>query len=53
VNSERGADRGEVDEVLGIVRCARCGHRLQGEIECPFCCMFPDEIGRASCRERV
>lgn len=30
------------DEILGITRCARCGHRLEGEIECPFCSMFPD-----------
>lgn len=27
----------EIDEILGIVRCARCGHRLDGEVECPFC----------------
>ncbi len=27
----------KMDEILGIVRCARCGHRLEGEIECPFC----------------
>jgi hypothetical protein len=31
-----------IDEILGIVRCARCGHRLEGEIECPFCSLFPD-----------
>ncbi len=30
------------DEILGITRCARCGHRLEGEIECPFCSMFPE-----------
>jgi hypothetical protein len=30
------------DEILGITRCARCGHRLDGEIECPFCAAFPD-----------
>jgi hypothetical protein len=30
------------DEILGIIRCARCGHRLDGEIECPFCSLFPD-----------
>jgi hypothetical protein len=30
------------DEILGITRCARCGHRLEGEIECPFCSVFPD-----------
>ncbi len=32
----------ETDEIIGIVRCARCGHRLEGEIECPFCSQFPD-----------
>jgi len=31
----------ELDEALGITRCARCGHRLNGEVECPFCSMFP------------
>lgn len=31
----------ELDEALGIIRCARCGHRLEGEIECPFCSTFP------------
>jgi hypothetical protein len=30
----------EIDEILGITRCARCGHRLEGEIECPFCTTF-------------
>ena len=25
------------DEILGITRCARCGHRLEGEVDCPFC----------------
>jgi len=32
----------ESDEILGITRCARCGHRLEGEIECPFCSVFPE-----------
>ncbi len=32
----------KLDEILGITRCARCGHRLEGEIECPFCSLFPD-----------
>ncbi len=27
----------ELDEALGITRCAQCGHRLEGEIECPVC----------------
>jgi len=36
------ADQEKIDEILGIVRCARCGHRLDGEIDCPFCSLFPD-----------
>lgn len=35
-------DHDDTDEILGITRCARCGHRLEGEIECPFCSLFPD-----------
>ncbi|MGD2081193.1 MAG: hypothetical protein PVJ36_08715 [Nitrospirota bacterium] len=35
-----------LDDVLGITRCARCGHRLEGEIECPFCSMFPERPKR-------
>jgi hypothetical protein len=34
-------DEEKVDEILGIIRCARCGHRLEDEIECPFCSLFP------------
>jgi hypothetical protein len=34
-------DRG-LDELLGVVRCDRCGHRLEGEIECPLCSLLPD-----------
>ena len=30
----------KMDDILGIVRCARCGHRLESEIECPFCSIF-------------
>ena len=33
----------DIDEALGITRCARCGQRLQSEIECPFCSVFPDK----------
>lgn len=36
-------DQDELDQVLGISRCARCGHRLEGEIECPFCSVFPSD----------
>lgn len=35
-------DQEKIDEILGIDRCARCGHRLEGEIECPFCSIFPE-----------
>ncbi|MBI4847738.1 MAG: hypothetical protein HY808_04065 [Nitrospirae bacterium] len=42
-------DNEKHDEILGISRCARCGHRLEGEIECPFCSLFPD----APKKERV
>lgn len=30
----------DIDEILGVIRCERCGHRLEGEIECPFCTLF-------------
>lgn len=36
-------NRDDTDDALGIVRCARCGHRLEGEIECPFCSLFPEK----------
>jgi hypothetical protein len=35
-------DQDKTDEILGVVRCARCGHRLEGEIECPFCSLFQE-----------
>ena len=35
-------EQDELDEILGITRCAQCGHRLEGEIECPFCSTFPE-----------
>ena len=34
-----------LDQILGVVRCARCGHRLEGEIECPFCSPFQEPRG--------
>ena len=40
-------DQDEIDESLGITRCARCGHRLDNEIECPFCSAFPSGGYRA------
>jgi hypothetical protein len=36
-------DKDDLDEALGITKCARCGHRLEGEIECPFCSLFPEK----------
>jgi hypothetical protein len=41
-------DHDEIDEALGISRCARCGHRLDGEIECPFCSLFPTAAPKES-----
>jgi len=32
----------DFDELLGRTRCARCGQVLDGEVECPFCSLFPD-----------
>ncbi len=32
----------ELDEIVGVVRCDRCGHRLENEIECPFCSSFQE-----------
>jgi len=32
-----------LDDILGITRCARCGHRLDGLIECPFCAVVEPE----------
>ncbi|HET8761653.1 MAG TPA: hypothetical protein VFN94_11320 [Nitrospiria bacterium] len=32
----------DLDELLGRTRCARCGQVLDGQIECPFCSIFPD-----------
>ena len=32
----------EIDELLGVVRCERCGTGLQGGIECPFGSLFPE-----------
>lgn len=35
-------DDPHINEVLGVVRCERCGHRLENEIECPFCSQFQE-----------
>jgi hypothetical protein len=40
----------ELDEVLGISRCAQCGQRLDGEIECPLCSSFYQKPAR---RKRI
>ncbi|MFQ5455234.1 MAG: hypothetical protein ACE5EA_03385 [Nitrospirota bacterium] len=37
----------ELDEILGITRCVRCGQRLENEVECPFCSLFPDNTRRS------
>lgn len=37
----------KTDEILGIVRCVRCGQRLEDEIQCPFCSMFPEPRRKA------
>jgi hypothetical protein len=33
----------DIEEALGITKCARCGQRLEGEIECPFCSLLPEK----------
>lgn len=32
----------DLDQALGIARCVQCGHRLDGDIECQFCAVFPE-----------
>jgi hypothetical protein len=39
-------DLAKIDEILGVVRCVRCGHQLEGELECPFCSLFPEAKNR-------
>jgi hypothetical protein len=39
-------DRERTDEILGIVRCARCGHRQDNDIECPFCSIVEPKSNR-------
>ncbi|MBC8413783.1 MAG: hypothetical protein ISR96_01220 [Nitrospira sp.] len=39
-------DQDQVEEILGITRCAQCGHRLNGEIECPVCSGYYDAPAR-------
>ena len=35
------------DELLDVVRCERCGHRLENEIECRFCRTFDEPVARS------
>jgi hypothetical protein len=37
----------DLDEMLGVLRCERCGHRLEDEIECPFCSPFQEPARKA------
>lgn len=37
ISYTRVMNQDDMDEILGISRCVRCGHRLDGDIECPFC----------------
>ncbi len=38
-------DNHELDEALGITRCVQCGHRLEHQIECPFCSVVQPSKG--------
>jgi hypothetical protein len=37
-------EEAELDALLGRTRCARCSQILDGEIECPFCSIFPEPV---------
>jgi hypothetical protein len=41
-------DQDQVDEALGITRCVQCGHRLDHEVECPFCSVVQESTGMAA-----
>jgi len=41
-NNNMTHDRDETDVILDVTRCVGCGHRLEGEIECPFCSLFQE-----------
>lgn len=41
-------DRESTDEALGITRCVQCGHRLEGEVQCPFCAIVAPSRGLGS-----
>lgn len=43
----------KTDEILGISRCAQCGHRLEGEVDCPFCSAMRGYEGAHRSRKRV
>lgn len=36
----------KIDEITGVTRCEQCGHRLDNEIECPFCSTFEEPGGK-------
>jgi hypothetical protein len=36
-------EQDQLDETLGILRCVSCSHRLEDEIECPFCSAMSDQ----------
>jgi hypothetical protein len=36
----------DLEGMLGVIRCERCGHRIEGEIECPFCFPFGEAVTR-------
>lgn len=37
-----------MDEISGIVKSVRCGHRLAGEEESPFCSLFQERTGKSN-----
>jgi len=36
-HSNEYEERRRLDGIIGVVRCERCGHRLDGHADCPFC----------------
>ena len=35
----------QIEEAIGITRCVQCGHRIDHEIECPFCSIVQESKG--------